>query len=279
MAYQPVVPLSGIAGWRFLQRTQEKQAAAFGSSADVTRDIAYFKENIASIRTSADLVADRRLLKVALGAFGLEAEIDKKALIRKVLDEGTEAQGALATRMSEKGFAEFSKAFGFGNKSGPQTAVMGFASATAAAYETRAFESAVGDSDESMGLALQFKREMPKLAANGAGWFSVLGSKALREVMDKALGLPASFAQIDIDKQAEIYEERASRIFGGATVKEAFSDPEAVEKAITRFLARAQIEAGTGDSTSPAAMALTLLQNSSSSGSSGMMNLLSSLGR
>ena len=42
------------------------------------------------MKSAADLVADRRLLKVALGAFGLEGEIDKKAFIRKVLEEGTD---------------------------------------------------------------------------------------------------------------------------------------------------------------------------------------------
>ena len=64
------------------------------------------------MKTAADLVADRRLLKVALAAFGLEGEIDKKALIRKVLEEGT-GEGAIATRMTDPAWRRIATAFGF----------------------------------------------------------------------------------------------------------------------------------------------------------------------
>ena len=108
MSYQPVVPLPGIAGWRFLERTQAKQQAAFENGAELQREIAYFEEKIAAVKTAADLVADRRLLKVALGAFGLESEIDKKAFVRKVLEEGTTAEGALATRLTDPAWRKLS---------------------------------------------------------------------------------------------------------------------------------------------------------------------------
>lgn len=114
MGYQPIIPLSGISGWRFLQRTSEKQQAAFEKSADLARDMAYFRENIASVKTAEDLVADRRLLNVALTAFGLEGEIKKKAFIRKALEEGT-GDGSMAARMTDKAWKNFSAAFGFGD--------------------------------------------------------------------------------------------------------------------------------------------------------------------
>ncbi len=49
--------------------------------------MAYFEANIGKVETAADLVGDRRLLKVALGAFGMDGEIDKRAFLRKVLEE------------------------------------------------------------------------------------------------------------------------------------------------------------------------------------------------
>ncbi len=165
MSFQPTIPLAGIAGWRFLQRTQATQEAAFEKGAELKRDIAYFEEKIGSITTPAELVADRRLLKVALGAFGLDSEIDKKAFIRKILEEGTTAPTALANRLTDKSYYKLSEAFGFGDLGGAKTADIGFAAKIVEAYKTRAFESAVGDSNNNMRLAMNFRREIAELAA------------------------------------------------------------------------------------------------------------------
>jgi hypothetical protein len=276
MSYQPVVPLPGIAGWRFLERTQARQQAAFETGAALKREVAYFEEKIASVTSAADLVTDRRLLGVALAAFGLEGEIDKKALIRKVLEEGT-GEGAMATRMTDPAWRKLAAAFGFGD-GGARTREPGFAAGIVAAYKTRAFEAAVGDADNDMRLALNFRREIATLAAGkGGSWYAVLGSKPLRQVVEKAFGLPSQFSQIDIDKQVEILRDRADGLFGSDALT-VFQDPAHVDKLIDRFLARAQIESGAG-ATGPAANALALLQGlTSGGGSSGLWNLIASRG-
>jgi hypothetical protein len=270
MSFQPTIPLPGIAGWRFLERTQASQQAAFEKGPELARDIAYFEEKIAGVTTAAELVADRRLLKVALGAFGMGGEIDKKAFVRKVLEEGTTDPASLANRLTT--------AFGFGDAGGARTGEVGFAAKIVAAYKTRAFEAAVGEADNSMRLAMNFRREIAELAAqgeNGASWFTILGSKPLREVFEKAYGLPAQFGQIDIDQQREVLVDKTGGLFGGDTVA-VFKEPAAVEKVITRFLARAQVVAGPS-ATTPGAGALTLLQNATASGSQGLLNLIASL--
>jgi hypothetical protein len=276
MSYQPVVPLPGIAGWRFLERTQAKQQAAFESGAALQREVAYFEQHIASVKTAADLVADRRLLKVALAAFGLEGEIDKKALIRKVLEEGT-GEGAMATRMTDPAWRRIATAFGFGDGEA-RTGSAGFAAGIVLAYKTRAFEAAVGETSNDMRLALNFRREMATLAAGkGGSWFAVLGSKPLRQVVEKAFGLPSQFSQIDIDKQVEILRDRADSLFGSDSLT-VFQDAANVDRLIDRFLARSQIEAG-ATATGPAANALALLQGmNAGSGASGLWNLLASRG-
>lgn len=273
MSFQPQVPLAGIAGWRFLERTQASQQAAFEKGPQLTRDIAHFEEKIASIATPADLVADRRLLKVALGAFGLEGEIDKRAFIRKILDEGTTEPRALANRLTDPAWRKFAEAFGFGNPGGARTADPGFAAKIAQAYRTRAFEAAVGETSNDMRLAMTFRREMAELSqGEGASWFTLLGSKPLRTVMEKALGLPREFGRIDVDRQRDMIADRAGRVFGKGDLT-AFQDPAMVEKAINRFLARAQLEAGPSP-TAPGVAALTLLQGATDAGSQGLLNLL-----
>ncbi|MBA3324873.1 MAG: DUF1217 domain-containing protein [Rhodobacteraceae bacterium] len=274
MSFQPQIPLTGPAGWRFLQRTQASQQAAFEKGPQLQREIAYFEENIGAVTSAADLVADRRLLKVALGAFGLEGEIDKKAFIRKVLDEGTDDSAAFANRLTAPGYKAMAAAFGFGNAGGARTAVPGFADRIVAAYKTRAFEAAVGESNDDMRLAMNFRREIAELSkgAKGGSWFTVIGSKPLREVIEKAYGLPGAFGRIDVDRQRDTLRDRTSALFGTANLT-AFADPANVEKVIDRFLARAQLESGASAPTSGSA-ALTLLRNAAAGGSQGLYNLL-----
>ena len=277
MSFQPTIPLAGIAGWRFLERTQGAQQAAFEKGAALQRDIAYFQEKIGSVQSAADLVADRRLLKLALGAFGLEGEIDKKAFLRKILEGGTTDPASLANRLTDKSWYKLAEAFGFGDLGGARTGETGFAAKIVAAYKTRAFEVAVGEASNDMRLAMNFRREIAELAkGEGGSWYSVLGSKPLRQVMEKAFGLPKAFGQIDIDQQREVMRDKAGAMFGTDALT-AFQDPANVEKLITRFLARAQIEAGVS-ATSPGAGALVLLQSMNDGGSQGLLNLLASRG-
>ena len=76
MTFQPIVPLTGYVGWRFLQNTLERQQETFNQSSQVQRDTTYFRENIGKIQTAEELVNDRRLLSVALGAYGLDEDIN-----------------------------------------------------------------------------------------------------------------------------------------------------------------------------------------------------------
>lgn len=275
MSYTPVVPMSGIAGWRFLQRTEAKQQAAFESSAVVKADVAYFNEKIAGVKSAEDLVSDRRLLKVALGAFGLSDKIDAKAFVRKVLEEGTEADDAFANRLSDKTYADLANAFGFGNAAGAQTATSGFAAKITAAYTKNAFQEAVGEVSDTMRLAMNLRDKIGDLAAgDGKSWYTVLGSKPLREVFETAYGLPDSFVSVDIDKQRDILAEKTRQIFGSDSLS-VFQGADAVEKLTNRFLAMAQISGNdTTGSASGGSVALSLLQSSTSSGSQGILNLL-----
>jgi len=70
--FQPILPLTGYAGWTFLERTLENQQSAFDKQASVSRATDYFRDSIGDIKTASDLVNDRQLLSVALGAFGLD---------------------------------------------------------------------------------------------------------------------------------------------------------------------------------------------------------------
>ena len=164
MTFSPIVPFGGFAGWAFLKRTMPTQRATFDTQATVKRDAEYFRANIGKINTADDLVKDRRLLQVALGAYGLESDISNKYFIKKVLADGTLTDGALSSRLANKQYEKLSAAFGFGDFSTPRNKLSDFADKTLALYKERQFETAVGDQNGDYRIALNAERELPALA-------------------------------------------------------------------------------------------------------------------
>jgi hypothetical protein len=261
MTYQPVLPLSGYTGWRFLQRTLDTQTKAFTQSAEIKRATDYFRDNIGKITTVDDLMKDRRLLDVSLKAFGLDDDINNKAFIRKVLAEGTIKDTAFANRLSDKRYAEFARVFGFGDL-GARTGLATFPDTIITRFNSRQFEKAVGEQSNEMRLALNVASGIKDVLANSSTstgqWFGVMGNSPLRRVFETALGFSPSFGQIDLDQQLSAFKTRARAIFGTDDLA-SFADPAAQEKLIRLYLVRAEAAASSGST--PASRALSLLQS------------------
>lgn len=259
--FRPILPLSGLPGWNMLNRTMDTQRAAFDSAPQTIRDTDYFEARIATVQTAEELVADRRLLRVALGAFGLQDDIDSRYLIRKVLEGGTEDPDALANRLSDDRYRQLSAAFGFGDAVGPRTNQEGFGTEITALFRERTFEVAVGEQDESLRLAMNATREMAEIGADDATdvtrWYRILGTPPLRSVFETALGLPEGIVQMDLDRQLDIFRQAAQDKLGIDSL-DAFAEAEARDKLVETYLLRDQIKAGA--SMSSQSIALTLLQ-------------------
>ena len=72
-----------------------------------------------------------------------------------------------------------------------------------------------------MRLAMNFRREIADARRQGeeaASWFAILGSKPLRQVFEKAFGLPSAFGQIDIDQQRDVLRDKTDALFGTDTL-------------------------------------------------------------
>jgi hypothetical protein len=282
VTFAPVVPLSGFAGWRFLERTEAAQRAVFAKNPETLRETEAFRERIAGVGSAAGLIADRTLFRVALGAFGLEDEIGKKAFIRKVLEEGTERDGAFALRLTDRRYRGLAEAFGFGNAGGARTGEPGFADRVIGLYRQRAFEVAVGEADETMRLALNYRRAIGEVTASAGDrtvWYAILGDRPLRAVLGKALGLPEAVARVDVDKQVEFFAAAAARVLK-LRDPHRLTEPATVDEVIRRYLARTQIDNGPSPAT-PGTAALALLQAAGAGGrlpggtsGAGLFNLL-----
>lgn len=277
MPFSPALPVTGLAGLRFLERTKDQQMEVFNKSPDIQREVDYFLENAANFTSTEQLVGDRRALAVVLGAFGLDEDIDKAAFIRKVIEEGTFDTGSFANRLVDPAYREMSSALGFGDVGG----LLVFENTRlniVSQYRERQFELAVGDVDLDMRLVLNFKREISETANKNVnertGWLLALGSPPMRQVVESALGLPSQFALIDIDQQVNEVIDRASNLFGIKDVS-AFQDPALVDKFVDRFLLQQQVRNGSTASTSSGSVALSLL-SSAGLGSGAQASLFSS---
>ncbi|MGR3635571.1 MAG: DUF1217 domain-containing protein [Shimia sp.] len=239
----------------------DTQTAAFEKSPEIVSDTEYFAANIGEIDSAEELVNDFRLLKVALGAYGLDDDVYNKFFVQKILDEGTLTTDALANKLTDTKYKEMSADFGFGDFSTPSTKLSTFAGEIIEKYNERQFEISVGQQDENMRLALNLERELSIIANNDASpdtmWFSVLGSEPLRTVFETALGLPENFASLDLDRQVDELRGRVQNFMGDGEITQ-FSDPENLEKLNQRFLLMSQMQSFGVQSSSQ--IALTLLQ-------------------
>jgi Protein of unknown function (DUF1217) len=262
VTYSPVIPLGGFSGWQFLNRTIEAQSAAMAATPAQSRDMDYFRENIGKIDSAEALVKDYRLLRVSLTAFGLQDDLPNKAFIQRILEDGTADDDALSNRLADKRYRTFSQAFGFGTDLPPLTRLPGFADKILDRFQDLSFELAVGEVNGDMRLALNAARELPEMAVDEGSeatlWFRVMGNTPLRTVLETAFGLPTSVGALDLDRQLEIFQDRADSVLGSDSVTQ-FSDPERVDDLIRIYLARSQL-AQFNFATSSASIALTLLR-------------------
>lgn len=260
MSFQPIIPSTGLAGWQFLQNTLDRQVKAHEDSPIVQKAVDYFAENIAKITSPKELVQDRRLLEVALGAFGLSEDINNKFFIEKILAEGTSTEGALANKLADKRYAALADAFGFDTL--PQTGLTSFSDKIIAQYERRSFEVAVGAQNDTFRIGLNLERELPDIAAkvstNDSKWFAVMGNPALREVFQTAFGLPSEFAQVDLDQQLAVFKDTALRRFGTNDIAD-FASSDKLEELTQLYFLQDQIKQTA--SVGSASIALTLLQS------------------
>ncbi|HAE25987.1 MAG TPA: flagellar protein [Hyphomonas adhaerens] len=273
--FQPAIPLSGIGGWKFLQATYSRQLESFTDSPQVRNDRDYMLDKLSQTMSVDDFMADRRLLRVTMTAFGLGGEEWKGGFIRKALEEVGDPESTFLPRLNNPKYTKFAEALspidGKIITSSSQRAKM------AVNFEAESFRTAVGDVDDSMRLALNYQSEIAEIAgkesSDKAILYRILGDVPVRTVMQTAFNLPDGLSSLDLDRQADIFKEKIQSVLGVSDLSD-LGTPEVTEKMIHRFLAMETIENGS-TSYSSASAALTLLSNGV--GSQASQNLFLSL--
>ena len=247
------IGISGIAGWRVLERIETRQVEATAKDPVIQRATTYFRDNLTEDMTAEDLVGDYKMLQVALGAFGLEDDIANKAFIRKVLESDIGDRASLVNRLSDKRYLKLAQEF----QSLDDTEAT--SEAVTEAYVQRQFEKRVGEGNESYRLALNARNEMKDFANRTSSdktmWYEVLGNEALREVFQTAFGFGSAIANLSVDRQLEDFMSASERILGSSSFTEIGTD-EVIDRLVTRYLALSQVQSATSSNRYSAALTL-----------------------
>ena len=274
MAFQPVIPLSGNGGWNFLQSTYDRQLQNYANSPQVKLDRAYFTEKFSEPVSTEAFLDDKRLLRVALTSFGLGGEEWKRGYIDKILTEASDPESTFLARLNNAQYKAFAAAFTPVN--GKITISPEALDSITQAFNKEAFQSAVGDIDDDMRLALNYQDDISGLVGNGSSetaiLYRILGNVPVRTVLESALNLPSDLRKLDIDQQAGIVKEALSRRLGINDVQDLKSE-EKIGAVLQRFHAMQSV-ASNAASFSPASNALTLLNGGAGLGGQGGINLL-----
>lgn len=259
---QPVIPLGGYGGWRFLQSTFDRQFDGFASSSAIANDRNYLVGKLSQPLSQEDFVSDQRLRRVALTAFGLEAEFWKRGFIDRVLTEAVTDGSTFLQRLNSSQYARFAEVFAPVNgqiQLSPETVA-----AVARDFEAKSFEIAVGEVDGNLRLGLTFEAEIGSIVSTAASGqtalFRLLGNVPVRTVLESALNLPAEIRKLPIDRQAEILRKSLGNTFGITDLAE-LAQPEKIDRVLQRFFAIRSAGDSNGAFTS-GAIALTLLESS-----------------
>ncbi|WP_169567649.1 DUF1217 domain-containing protein [Sneathiella limimaris] len=201
----------------------------FEAQPTTARDIETFKEEIVNVKSVDDLMKNRTLLKVTLSAFQLESEIDKYAMVEKMLSEDPEDKNSLVNKLVEPRWTKLSKAmYGlnldpnfFQNEANVNLILEG--------YKTNEFEKFEGTNAPGIREAMYFDR-----VAGGVEEVSqVLADKTLMHVVRVGLGLPESFQSLE-------YEQQKARLAKELDMDD-FKDPAKIDKMVERFLIMTEI--------------------------------------
>ncbi|ABI78598.1 putative flagellar protein [Hyphomonas neptunium ATCC 15444] len=276
MAFQPVVPLSGIGGWKFLQATYDKQLESYTNSPQVRNDRDYMIEKFAQPISVEDFLKDSRLVRVTMTAFDLAGEEWKKGFIKKTLEEVSDPESTFLARLNNPKYTALANALKPVNDT--ISLDVDDIAAMAVRFESNSFEIAVGDVDDSMRLSLNYKSEINTIVGSGANEDSIayrlMADIPAYTVVRSALNLPSDMSNLPVERQAEMIKDGLKKALGVSKLSE-ISSPEAVDKMIVRYHAMKSISEGAA-AYSPASAALILLGGGDSSygyGSGASQNL------
>ncbi|MGB3407681.1 MAG: DUF1217 domain-containing protein [Jannaschia sp.] len=184
MTYSPIVLGTGVSGYAFVNRTRATQQALYSRSPAVERQTQSFLTDIRDVKTSDQLLDNRAMLTVILGAFGLDDDINNRAFIKKVLDSDLSDPRSLANRLADKRYLALAETFNFAGEGGP------LAPDGRSGGEIAAKLATVGSADDLLGDPALLRATLASFGLEK----DIGNTYFLRQVLQSDAADPASFA-------------------------------------------------------------------------------------
>jgi hypothetical protein len=217
--------LTTTASYLMVTRDIETSLARASATPRVERERAYYLANIGNVKSIDDFLADDRLYRFAMQAFGLADMAYAKAFMRKVLEDGVASADSFANKLTDKRYAEFAKVFDFASFGEATTAFDAAQQGAVDRYIRQTLEESAGAENEGVRLALYFSRKAESVTSA----YSILADPALLKVVQTILRIPPETSAMDIDKQAALIASRLDI--------DELKEPTNVERLLARFTA------------------------------------------
>lgn len=219
------------------------------ASKDATKEVDYFGKTIPTVTSLDDFLGDKRLTDLVLKANGLDPKKYDKDTLKKIFTSDPDDKKSYLNTTADARFKEIVASFNFDKDGNLTRAKMGTVqdkqaeANTQQQYVQMTLETQEGEKNDGVRLALYFKRKVGDVTS----LYSILGDKALYQVVQTTYSLPAQISSMDVAKQVDLL---------GRFVKlEDLQDPKKVDKLVKRFAAMYDIKNNTQQS--PALQLLT----------------------
>jgi hypothetical protein len=212
----------------------------FRSSAAITREVEYFKSQIASIKTPDDLYKNRRMMGFVLSAYGLDTEINFIGRIKAVLNSDLTDTKSTANILKDNRYREIAAALDIKRTGLSTLKLPATIDKLAERFISAEYEKSLGKQDPAVREARYFAQNIGKVT----DVYQILADKVLRKVVLDTLAIPEQVAIQPIETQAEIIKRRLDisqfRPSGaGAAAQQSRTDLQADVTALERAQAAA----------------------------------------
>lgn len=246
---------------RFLEGAEKTTAQE-----TATKAAEVYQEKIQSIGTVSELLADREVLDVVIGAFGFDPEEVTDDFLKQAFGSDLSDSKSFVNQQTDSRWAELVASFNFDAEGNLTRETMGTIQQRGEVMETvnkylrQTLEEAEGESNEAVRLALYFQRAAP----NVTDAYGLIADDALMAVFRTTFGYSDEFSNMDVDQQARIIEDNMDLAD--------LQDPEKMERFLQRYTAMYDTENSVADSS-----AATILAGGSGSISADLLFSLAQL--
>ncbi|MBB3394137.1 MULTISPECIES: DUF1217 domain-containing protein [unclassified Rhizobium] len=224
------------------------------ASKDATTAVDNFAKGMAEVKSLDDFLTNDKLTSFVLKANGLDpTKYDEETLRKIFTSDPSDPKSYLNTKADSK-LKEIVADFNFDTEGDLTRAKIGAVQNVGAedrtqqSYLQQTLETQQGESNDGVRLALYFARKAPDITS----LYTILGDKALFQVITTTYSLPSGISSMDVEKQVDLLKKFVNL--------DDLQDSKKVDKLMKRFTAMYDLQ--NSSSNSPA---LTILTGGTSS--------------